>query len=347
MIYKFQQGKNFPSKKIIEIEEIFEDEQPLEESPLMEIKQKDEYINLDTSPQQLTLRPNRDKATYNPDMLWLNNWYKGRNQVLDENISSWKNLRSYTNELMESPNFNKDTSFKRRVLGLRAMYGMPDFYNKEILHQSGDSTPFDYTDESYYGFNQENGLLTNDDYKNALFNNLNTVKIGLSNSDQRTGLGLSNTTGGVYNGLTHGISLFPLSKEYYQGKKDFDNSILIHEGTHATNFTPALAKIQKYFIDNYSKLKHRNDNYWDSANEIYSRLMQFRHEHNLKPTDVITKERLQQLKKNTVNTDNFVDRYDDDTLLFFLNDVAQNNNNLNQDVYFSKLGGLLTKKGES
>ena len=222
----------------------------------------------------ITLRPYRKTASVNPTMNWLTEWYKGRDEILDENISSWNTSVNEARDIIKSSDFkNKDIGFQKRVLGLKSMYGMPDFYNEETLTSTGTSNPFDYTDESYYGFNEKNGLLNNDNYKNALFNNLNTVNIKFGKSSEKPQQKVFSSTGGVYNNNDHEISLFPLSEEYYHGKRDFDNSILFHEGTHATNFTPALAKIQKYFIDNHSKLKDNNDSYWDDANEIYSRLM--------------------------------------------------------------------------
>ena len=115
---------------------------------------------------------------------------------------------------------------------------------------------------------------------------------------------------------------------------------IIHERTHASN---------PRFIENYignSKTKRREgiekDYYLDSANEVYGRLNQFRYKNNLDPTETITPEKLEYLKKNAKDY-NLLNRYDDDTLLFLFNDVAYNPTEQHDIPNITAFGGPLVQ----
>lgn len=87
------------------------------------------------------------------------------------------------------------------------------------------------------------------------------------------------------------------------------------------------------------------DDYMDDANEIYSRLMEFRRENNLDPKKKYTKDDIKGLREKykNKNDDNdsygVIDRYNDDFLLFLLNDIAYNKNSGDSDIQYAETGG--------
>lgn len=97
-----------------------------------------------------------------------------------------------------------------------------------------------------------------------------------------------------------------------------DNGTNIHERTHAMHADP-----QEYIINKYLDKNKYNHKYLDKKQEIYGRLMQYRYNNNLKPTDVIDKKYLKEHEKELEDLN--LRRYDDDFLMFLFNDVAQNN----------------------
>lgn len=89
------------------------------------------------------------------------------------------------------------------------------------------------------------------------------------------------------------------------------------------------------------------DDYIDDANEIYSRLMEFRRENNLDPKKKYTKDDIKSFREKykNKNDDNdsygVIDRYNDDFLLFLLNDIAYNKNGESLDIQYAETGGMV------
>lgn len=116
-------------------------------------------------------------------------------------------------------------------------------------------------------------------------------------------------------------------------------STRIHERTHAMVTDPLLNDIDYGLRQNIKKrvrLKNgtEEDPYWDNPNEIYSRMNEFRYKAGLKPTDVITKKTLEQHRD--ILEDKSLDRYDDESLIDLLNNVAYNNQNTNNVRYAAR-----------
>lgn len=133
----------------------------------------------------------------------------------------------------------------------------------------------------------------------------------------------------VYYPTTHTIN--------YKNDED-----LIHEETHGLKY-PYIYSPQEYSIEKYNK-KYKEP-YWDKASEIYARLMQFRKENNIGPTQQWTKQQIKNLRNNeNIKDFDLLKRYDDDFLLFLFNDIAQNNQQSNQNLYYAKFGRKLIKR---
>lgn len=92
----------------------------------------------------------------------------------------------------------------------------------------------------------------------------------------------------------------------------------IHEKAHASKATPQMKVIQEILGDSYT------DKYWDDPDEVYSRLMEIRKAYDLDPLKIYNKDDIKDLKKRGFQN-NFLDRYDDNTLIRLFNDVADNN----------------------
>ena len=124
-------------------------------------------------------------------------------------------------------------------------------------------------------------------------------------------------TSGAYIPGDHKIEYDPFLEEKQL------RSIKMHERTHSSNPRPQEYKIRK--ITKWSENEKGYGpgmRYFKDPREIYARLMQYRHDNGLQPTDVITKEYLenhrQQLK------DNWFHIFTDEELLDIFNNVAEN-----------------------
>lgn len=107
----------------------------------------------------------------------------------------------------------------------------------------------------------------------------------------------------------------------------------IHEKAHASRAIPQMGVIQEILGDSYT------DKYWDDPDEVYSRLMEIRKAYDLDPLKIYNKDDIKDLKKRGFQN-NFLDRYDDNTLIRLFNDVADNNSNMDYTNY-AKDGGKI------
>ena len=157
-------------------------------------------------------------------------------------------------------------------------------------------------------------------------------------------------TAGYYNGTPKYIVLLNSYNENV-GENIDRKSTLVHESTHAlfphiSNVDSSKIKLNSYYT---------KDNYLDNPEEIYSRLMQLRWGLGLNPNQKITKGQIIDWKqRKNIDFDNvrdsyglqkafetLIDRYDEDTLLYLLNDVAKNNIHKKENSALAKSGGKL------
>lgn len=104
----------------------------------------------------------------------------------------------------------------------------------------------------------------------------------------------------------------------------------VHETTHAIQGTDQYNKINEILKQN----KYKQSNiYLDDAEEINSRLMEFRLQNNIDPTHKFTPKEIQKLRKQhnpwykTKDKYNLFNRYNDNIILQLLNNVAENTTN--------------------
>lgn len=133
----------------------------------------------------------------------------------------------------------------------------------------------------------------------------------------------------------------PYGKHIYIAP-DGNESTLIHELNHSREAYP-----QEKAIYKNRKLQEgvELDDYLDKPTEIYSRLMEFRKANNINPEHKYTEEDLKKLKENAKDFD-ILNRYDDNTILYFLNDIAKNNINTykTSNSMLAAFGGQLNHK---
>lgn len=317
---EFKKGGNTKNDipPIVEIEEIYEDEEPIVESPRVKIAKKEEPIIINENSKikipiknEPKLAPeSKNKYAKEAEKSYINN-----NVVWEKNINDWlKNSKNYSRQYAESIERNDPKE-------LQNLY-------KELVTKNSITDRF--TDRT-----MARGSGTVEDIKNATINNIRTAKYSESDIEEHRG--------GYYDPNKHLVNM-----------RINDPRYISHEFAHAANAIPQEAAITQYKIDNFDKFKNLNDEDIDSSKEIYGRSRQFKKEHNIKDGEKISKEQLQNLKKNTKNTLNFVDRYDDDSLLYFLNDVAKNDNKQNNlkipnmlETSYAKHGGKIKHKIEA
>lgn len=92
----------------------------------------------------------------------------------------------------------------------------------------------------------------------------------------------------------------------------------------------------------------RSSTYWDNPEEVYSRLMQIRHDAGLTPDKVVEQKDLDKIRKkvksNSALKELFMDRYTDNSLLKMLNEVASLGQNNTNNSFYARKGAKLRKK---
>ena len=125
-----------------------------------------------------------------------------------------------------------------------------------------------------------------------------------------------------------------------------------HERTHAMNPIEQELAITKYKNEKrniFADSNQKYDPYLDSSTEVYARLMDAREKYKLDPNKKYTKKDLQKLKeqiKKDYGIDDTVifNRYNDDYILYLLNDIAYNDLPSNNVIYYGKQGRKLNYK---
>lgn len=100
---------------------------------------------------------------------------------------------------------------------------------------------------------------------------------------------------------------------------DGHQSVMVHELAHSMEAKPQESKISD--IMKGAKINGGSNSYLESPTEIHSRLMQIRHDLGLDPRKNYTIDDLKDLRQGDKKY-NILDRYDDETILRLLNDVA-------------------------
>lgn len=83
-----------------------------------------------------------------------------------------------------------------------------------------------------------------------------------------------------------------------------------------------------------------HDSYFDAPKEIYSRLNEFRFKNNLNPNKIYTEDDIKAFRESGALKQFYLDRYDDATIDYLLNNVASNNtvNNLPKNANYAAYG---------
>lgn len=148
--------------------------------------------------------------------------------------------------------------------------------------------------------------------------------------------------GGYYDHSTHTVHLpYTIKHKNENGNilKEIDvsniPSIYVHETAHGAFIEPE----QSIQINRLLDPKY-NDSYLDSPTEINSRLMQLRFQNGFNPNHIFTKEEVENLKQNPNVIDyDILNRYDSETIVNLLNEVASNKITSNPNL--AKHGGIM------
>lgn len=117
--------------------------------------------------------------------------------------------------------------------------------------------------------------------------------------------------------------------------KNTSPTIKVHERTHAGNAWRQELLIKRKNIKGVGK----DSKYLDNPSEIYSRLMQVRFDNHLNPMEIITDDKIEELRKSGKDS-NLLNRYDNETLKFLFNGIASNTNK-KSSTRFVKRGGII------
>lgn len=111
---------------------------------------------------------------------------------------------------------------------------------------------------------------------------------------------------------------------------------LIHERSHNIPwFVKRKIKDNLFLNDGID-----HDSYFDNPKEIYSRLNEFRFKNNLNPNKIYTEDNIKAFRESGALKQFYLDRYDDATIDYLLNNVASNNtvNNLPKNANYAAYG---------
>lgn len=111
---------------------------------------------------------------------------------------------------------------------------------------------------------------------------------------------------------------------------------LIHERSHNIPwFVKRKIKDNLFLNDGID-----HDSYFDAPKEIYSRLNEFRFKNNLNPNKIYTEDGIKAFRESGALKQFYLDRYDDATIDYLLNNVASNNtvNNLPKNANYAAYG---------
>ena len=146
-------------------------------------------------------------------------------------------------------------------------------------------------------------------------------------------LHLPNTYKKIVNGVVYEAPINPIN---------LNPSNYIHEKTHGIFDWEQKDQIEG-ILGNQMK-----DAYYDSPTEVNSRLMEIRYLNGFDPKHIFNKQEVEQLKKNPNFKDrNIFNRYDSETVVKLLNEVASNQSLKNNLSEYSKQGGVLKAQNKN
>lgn len=138
------------------------------------------------------------------------------------------------------------------------------------------------------------------------------------------------------------------------------NSTILHELTHGLNYPSTQYRGYNRIVENPKGeripqhhaidriIPDKQDDYYDSATEIYSRLMEFRKANKIDPSKTYTIEDVQKMRErkdnyffDKIKDVNLFERYTDDQVLMLLNDVASNKGNSQKNSISAKNGRII------
>lgn len=256
-----------PEKRIVPTEEVWEEDAPLTESPLMTVG-NGKYTPTGNV-EDVNGIQQEAKEFYK-------NWYSNpkRIDILSKNI--------------------EDTNYPTLFEGKTGNMLFGDIYNPSSLNYSAEKAAKNYID------------------------NVASVKIN-PYGDRFT-----------YNKDNHMVNVI--------GDYEGDRAIF-HEIPHAANATALEETVGKILFD-----AGYNDPYDDSGKEGYAKLMDTRANFNIDPNKDVTIEDIERMKKDKNTSQDFLHRYDNDTLLKLFNDVAMQNSDT-EDYNYAAFGGQLSTNG--
>lgn len=106
--------------------------------------------------------------------------------------------------------------------------------------------------------------------------------------------------------------------------------IKVHERTHASD-----AYVQEQLIRQRNIEGKKSNSYYDNPSEIYSRLMEVRYMNHLNPLEIITDDKIEELRENGKDS-NLLNNYNNEDLKFLFNDIALNQNNKSDNILHAK-----------
>lgn len=146
-------------------------------------------------------------------------------------------------------------------------------------------------------------------------------------------LHLPNTYKKIVNGVVYEAPINPIN---------LNPSNYIHEKTHGIFDWEQKDQIEG-ILGNQMK-----DAYYDSPTEVNSRLMEIRYLNGFDPKHIFNKQEVEQLKKNPNFKDRDIfNRYDSETVVKLLNEVASNQSLKNNLSEYSKQGGVLKAQNKN
>lgn len=131
--------------------------------------------------------------------------------------------------------------------------------------------------------------------------------------------------------------------------EELSPAVIVHERTHAVPSEGPRKVIDNILTPSFKGTPYldgvERDDYYDNSWEVYSRLMEFRHNNNLDPNKEVTLEDIKKMRKNKDIKDyGILNRYNDETLYRLFNNVAQSN--IGKDVsHMARYGGHLKAEG--
>jgi hypothetical protein len=248
----------------------------------------------------------------------------------EDNVKNWITnwLNSRKNQLKENA---KSTSFAYR--------------NYKSLNNKGDirDNSYDVTYENnllnplYFLLGKNpNDIRTENIIKSQLYNidNVATVNVGDYYKPNYGKLGVY-VNPNPWNNTGHYIA--------YKGIPL--DGIRVHELTHASHpdqqidyITNIIYKDRDIPVNKSGRQTKR-----DKAKEVYSAIQQYRFENGLKPEDVIDKIYIEN-NKDKIKSTPYLENINEDDLINIFNNVAKNDKNKNNDVFYAKNGGQINMK---